>query len=59
MTSGFVEHLAADTSIEVEMFDPFRTLEVSEKHHDIDYLKRFASKAAICMGLASRRVDDK
>jgi type IV pilus assembly protein PilM len=58
-TSGFLEHLASETSIEVEMLDPFRTLEVSEKHHDIDYLKRVASQAAICMGLASRRVDDK
>ncbi len=58
-TTGFVEHLADETSIEVEMFDPFRTLEVSPKSHDTDYLKRIAPQAAICMGLASRRVDDK
>jgi type IV pilus assembly protein PilM len=58
-TSGFVEHLSAETSIAVEMFDPFRTLEVNEKIHDIEYLKRIAPQAAICMGLASRRVDDK
>jgi len=58
-TSGFLEHLGTDTSIKVEMFDPFRTLEISEKDHDIDYLRRVAPQAVICMGLAFRRVGDK
>ncbi len=58
-TPGFLEHLATETSIDVEMFDPFQALEVSEKNHDIEYLKHIAPQAAICMGLAFRRVDDK
>ncbi len=58
-TPGFLEHLATVTSIDVETFDPFRSLDINENHHDTDYLKRIAPQAAICMGLASRRVDDK
>lgn len=58
-TLGFLEHLASETTMEVEMFDPFGTLDISEKDHDIDHLRRMAPQAAICIGLASRRVDDK
>lgn len=58
-TPGFVQQLAAETSAQVEMFDPFRALEISEKDHDLGYLKRVAPQASICIGLASRKVDDK
>jgi len=58
-TPGFVEQLAAETSAQVEMFDPFRALEINEKEHDLAYLKRVAPQASICIGLASRKVDDK
>ncbi len=58
-TPGFVEHLTVETSINVEMFDPFRALTIKEKEHDPDYLSRIAPQAAICIGLATRRVDDK
>ena len=58
-TPGFVQQLGAETSAQVEMFDPFRALEISEKEHDIGYLKRVAPQASICIGLASRKVDDK
>ncbi|NVM21458.1 MAG: type IV pilus assembly protein PilM [Desulfobacterales bacterium] len=56
---GLVEYLGTETSIEVEMFDPFITLDINEKKHDMGYLRRIAPQAAICMGLASRRVNDK
>jgi type IV pilus assembly protein PilM len=58
-TPGFVERLADETSIKVEMFDPFVALEINDKDHDVDYLKRIAPQASICMGLASRKVGDK
>lgn len=58
-TPGFVQQLAAETSAQVEMFDPFRALEISEKDHDLDYLKRIAPQASICIGLSLRKVDDK
>jgi type IV pilus assembly protein PilM len=58
-TPGFVKQLADETSAQVEMFDPFRALEINEKNHDIDFLKQIAPQASICIGLASRKVDDK
>mgnify|MGYP001171160486 CR=1 FL=1 len=58
-TDGFIRHLQADTSIEAEMFEPFSYLKINEKDHDMAYLRRIAPQAAICMGLAARRVDDK
>jgi type IV pilus assembly protein PilM len=58
-TPGFVQQLAAETSAQVEMFDPFRALEVSEKDHDTAYLKQVAPQASICIGLALRKVGDK
>jgi type IV pilus assembly protein PilM len=58
-TTGFIEHLATETSSDVQLFDPFGALDIDEKEHNIDYIKRIAPQAAICMGLASRRVHDK
>lgn len=58
-TQGFLKHLAAETSSEVEFLDPFRNLEINEKNHDREYLNSVAPQAAICMGLALRRMDDK
>ncbi len=58
-TRGFLEHLAAETSSDVQLFDPFRGLEIDEKEHDTEYIRRIAPQAAICMGLASRTVHDK
>ncbi|UCD86844.1 MAG: type IV pilus assembly protein PilM [Desulfobacterales bacterium] len=58
-TEGFSELLSAETSIDVQMCNPFMNVKVNEKNNDVDYLQRIAPQAAICMGLASRRVDDK
>ena len=58
-TEGFSELLSAEASIDVQMCNPFMSVKVNEKHNDMDYLERIAPQAAICMGLASRRVDDK
>ncbi|MCD6139280.1 MAG: type IV pilus assembly protein PilM [Deltaproteobacteria bacterium] len=58
-TTGFADALSTETSIEVEMCDPFKTLNINEKQHDLDYLRSIAPQAAVCMGLALRRVGDK
>jgi type IV pilus assembly protein PilM len=58
-TEGFSELLSAEASMDVQMWNPFMSVKVNEKQNDMDYLERIAPQAAICMGLASRRVDDK
>jgi type IV pilus assembly protein PilM len=58
-TSGFSELLSAETSIDVQICNPFISVQIDEKRYDMAYLESIAPQAAICMGLASRRVDDK
>ena len=58
-TPGFADLLAAETSIDVQMCDPFASMSINEKYNDVEYLQKVASQAAICMGLALRRVDTK
>jgi type IV pilus assembly protein PilM len=58
-TAGFSELLSGEISLDVEMCNPFASMNINEKQNDIDYLQKIAPQAAICMGLASRRVDDK
>jgi len=54
----FRQLLAAETSSDVETINPFKKLHIAE-HFDPSYLEHIAPQAAICMGLALRRVDDK
>jgi type IV pilus assembly protein PilM len=58
-TPGFSDLLSADTSIDVKVCDPFSSMTINEKYNDVDHLQKIASQAAICMGLALRRVDEK
>jgi len=55
----FQELLAVETSTEVETIDPFKNLIIDNKKLDASYLEQVAPQAAICMGLAIRRADDK
>ncbi len=55
----FRELLAAETSAEVEIIDPFKQFQIDTDAFDPEYLKRISPQAAICMGLALRKVDDK
>ena len=55
----FQELLAVETSTEVETIDPFKNLIIENKKLDASYLEQIAPQAAICMGLAIRRADDK
>jgi len=51
--------LSVQTSTEVKTITPFENFEINESSLDIAYLNKMAPQAAICMGLAIRRVDDK
>ena len=55
----FRELLAVETSSEVEIINPFKNIQIDEKKFDISYLERIAPQAAISMGLAIRKIDDK
>ncbi|MBW2663476.1 MAG: type IV pilus assembly protein PilM [Deltaproteobacteria bacterium] len=51
--------LALETLAEVETINPFKNFEVNSKNFDSSYIDKIAPQAAICMGLAIRKVDDK
>jgi len=55
----FRKLLAVEASAEVEMIDPFLDMSIEDNSLDPSYLKQIAPQAAISMGLAMRRVDDK
>ena len=51
--------LSDETTTDVEILDPLSRLAVNSEGVDADYLDGVAPQAAICLGLALRRVDDK
>ncbi len=55
----FREELAIQTSAEVKTIDPFQAFDTRKYNIDSDYLEKISPQAAIAMGLAVRRVDDK
>jgi len=55
----FHQLLADEASAEVETVDPFKNLLVNHRQLSASYLGQIAPQAAICLGLAIRRVDDK
>ena len=55
----FRELLASEASAEVESINPFKNLKIDKKHFDDAFIKQIAPQAAISMGLAMRKVDDK
>jgi type IV pilus assembly protein PilM len=55
----FRELLAAEASAEVESINPFKNFEIDKKNFDDAFIKQIAPQAAISMGLAMRKVDDK
>jgi type IV pilus assembly protein PilM len=55
----FRQLLAVETSAEVTTINPFEKLVIDDNRFDRDYLTRIAPQASICMGLSTRRVDDK
>jgi type IV pilus assembly protein PilM len=55
----FRQLLGAETSAHVEMVNPFQNLHIDDDAFDSAYIQQIAPQAAICMGLAIRRVNDK
>ncbi|MBW2491986.1 MAG: type IV pilus assembly protein PilM [Deltaproteobacteria bacterium] len=55
----FLELLAAETSADVEVINPFENFTIDSNRFDSAYLKQIAPQAAICMGLATRKMGDK
>ena len=55
----FRELLSMQTSTEVSVINPFESFSINNDQLDDAYLKQIAPQAAIAMGLALRRVDDK
>ncbi len=55
----FCQTLAAQTSCDVSVINPFEKFNIDNDKLDTSYLDNMAPQAAICMGLAIRKVDDK
>ena len=51
--------LADETSAEVEVINPFNNFSADNSRFDASYLEKIAPQAAICMGLAIRKIGDK
>ena len=55
----FRQLLASESAAQVETLNPFSGVIVDEKSFDPEYIRQIGPQAAIAMGLALRRVDDK
>ena len=56
---GLSESLQTMLQTQVEVADPFKSLAVSSKDFDPDYLRDIAPMVTVAVGLASRRLGDK
>ena len=54
---GLAEYLAKRFEISVEVFDPFRQIQVDGKKFDPDYMREIVSEMAVAVGLALRGVE--
>jgi type IV pilus assembly protein PilM len=55
----FRQLLAVGTSTDVEIINPFQNFSIDSDRFDSSYLEQIAPQAAICMGLAIRKIGDK
>ena len=54
---GLADYLAKRFEIEVEVFDPFKAIEVDEKKFDPEYMREIVPEMAVAVGLALRGVE--
>ncbi len=54
----FRQLLAVETSSDVEIINPFQNFSIDSDRFDSSYLEQIAPQAAICMGLALRKIGD-
>jgi type IV pilus assembly protein PilM len=57
--SEFRQLLATEASAEVESINPFHNFHLDGKNFDDAFIQQIGPQAAISMGLAMRKVDDK
>ena len=57
--AGLVDTMKEKTGIEVEMVNPFSAIECNSKHFDPEQMESVASRFAVGVGLATRRLGDK
>jgi len=55
----FRQLLASEASTVVETLNPLKNFTLDEKAFDPEFIRQIAPQAAIAMGLAMRKVDDK
>ena len=55
---GIVEELSQRLRCEVELFDPFQTLEYDKTVYSPEQINEMASTAPIALGLALRKIED-
>ncbi len=55
----FRKLLSAETAAEVEVINPFKAIEIDGHRFDASFLGKIAPQAAICLGLATRKLGDK
>ena len=56
---GIDQFLSEKINIPVEVINPFKRVRFNEKVFDKDYIKEMAPLAAVGIGLASRRLEDR
>lgn len=56
---GLSEYLAKHLGMEVNIVNPFQNIEILEGSFDFDFIQNIAPTAAVGVGLALRRVDDR
>ncbi|HEX7774543.1 MAG TPA: pilus assembly protein PilM, partial [Pyrinomonadaceae bacterium] len=54
---GLADFLARRFEIPVDVFDPFRQIEVDERKFDPDYMREIVPEMAVAVGLALRGVE--
>ena len=54
---GLPEYLAKRFEIPVELFNPFKEIQVDDRKFDPDYMKEIVPEMAIAVGLALRGVE--
>jgi type IV pilus assembly protein PilM len=54
---GLAEYLAKRFEIPVEVFDPFKEIEVDDKKFDPEYMREIVPEMAVAVGLALRGVE--
>jgi type IV pilus assembly protein PilM len=56
---GLNIHIAEKLGKKTEIMNPFLNIKINFKNFDSDYLDTVSPQAAVCIGLASRRFNDK